>query len=107
LLGLGDDTADGAAGAAFVFAGLSLVVLLLLGNGQFGAKPDWTGLQWRRLSEIYPLEMGASLYDSIEPADVFQGELGDCYFLAALSCLAERPVVTLPPVTLAPVTLQS
>lgn len=36
-------------------------------------------------------EASISLFDNIEPNDIKQGLLGDCYFLCSLSSLAERP----------------
>jgi hypothetical protein len=32
-----------------------------------------------------------SMFDSIEPSDIKQGDCGDCYFLSGLASLAENP----------------
>jgi calpain-15 len=45
-------------------------------------------VSWERASEVFP---GATLFDGIEPTDVCQGGLGDCWLLAAISALAEFP----------------
>jgi len=45
-------------------------------------------VSWIRASEVFP---GAGLFDGIEPTDVCQGSLGDCWLLAAISALAEFP----------------
>ena len=46
-------------------------------------------LVWKRLDEIYSGDK--KVFDSIEPNDIKQGMLGDCYFLSSLSALAENP----------------
>ncbi|CAD8190588.1 unnamed protein product [Paramecium pentaurelia] len=45
---------------------------------------------WKRPDQF--LEPGQiKLFDTIDPMDIKQGELGDCYFLSSLSALAEIP----------------
>lgn len=46
-------------------------------------------LKWKRISEVYKTPQVFS--GGIEPNDINQGALGDCYFLAVLSSLAEFP----------------
>lgn len=44
--------------------------------------------QWKRLSEIYKDQ--EIFKGGVGPEDIVQGALGDCYFLAVLSSLAEE-----------------
>ena len=45
-------------------------------------------VEWKRLSKII---QNPALFDGkIEPQDAIQGMLGDCYFLSAISALAEK-----------------
>ena len=46
--------------------------------------------EWRRPEEVYG-KFNYCVFARVEANDVTQGELGDCYFLAALSALAENP----------------
>jgi len=58
----------------------------------YGEKVDFKldNMAWTRMSEKYP---NNSLFGStgIKPADIIQGSLGNCWFLAACSALAEKP----------------
>ena len=45
-------------------------------------------LEWKRASEIFTDPV---IFNDINPDDIHQGCLGDCYFLAVLSALAEFP----------------
>jgi calpain-15 len=49
----------------------------------------WRQFKWRRVDEIYnhPIQV----FNKIEPGDILQGQLGDCYFLSTLSAMAEFP----------------
>ena len=46
-------------------------------------------IQWRRPAEFFKGDY--KVFDRIEPNDIKQGKLGDCWFMCALASLAERP----------------
>ena len=53
------------------------------------AKKRVRNLKWQRPSAFF--EHPAVVYNTMSPGDIRQGRLGDCYFLAAISALAEHP----------------
>lgn len=50
---------------------------------------DMRSLQFKRSAEYFG--PNAQVYDTMESGDIIQGGLGDCYFLAAISSIAEKP----------------
>jgi hypothetical protein len=53
---------------------------------------EWASYDWVRISEIQSLGVEAEIFaGKIEPNDIKQGALGDCYFLSSLSALTENP----------------
>ncbi|CAD8099985.1 unnamed protein product [Paramecium sonneborni] len=47
---------------------------------------------WKRPKEFLQPDQ-INLFDTIDPKDVIQGELGNCYFLSSLSALAQVPQI--------------
>ena len=69
-------------------------------NGEFIDKIDGESkagripvndLEWRRASQIFKDEKYLLFEGTIEMADINQGSLGDCYFLASAAALTEYP----------------
>mmetsp|Transcript_53234 Transcript_53234/g.134039 ORF Transcript_53234/g.134039 Transcript_53234/m.134039 type:complete len:680 (-) Transcript_53234:1258-3297(-) len=48
-------------------------------------------VQWIRGSKLSVTAQAAKLFDTIEPSDLLQGSLGDCWLLAAFASVAEFP----------------
>lgn len=48
-------------------------------------------VKWRRAQEIWPSSTISVFENGIDPNDVSQGQLGDCWFLSAVASIAENP----------------
>jgi calpain-15 len=55
-----------------------------------GEMKTWKKFTWKRAPEHFKGEE-FSVFHGIEPNDIKQGNLGNCYFLSALSSMAEFP----------------
>ncbi len=71
--------------------------LALLPDEQINLKSSNNQIQWLRPDEIIPQEWSDNvrtqwaIFRDPKPNDVLQGALGDCWFITALSVLAEQP----------------
>eukprot|EP00933_Yihiella_yeosuensis_P064874 TRINITY_DN6841_c0_g1_i1.p1 TRINITY_DN6841_c0_g1~~TRINITY_DN6841_c0_g1_i1.p1 ORF type:complete len:491 (+),score=88.35 TRINITY_DN6841_c0_g1_i1:107-1579(+) len=51
-------------------------------------------VDWHRVSEICEADGGAKLYEGeIEANDLLQGCIGDCWLIASMACVAQRPAI--------------
>lgn len=48
--------------------------------------PTWSKIKWMKAGEV--IKSPKIITGKIEPTDIVQGYLGDCYFLAGLAALA-------------------
>jgi calpain-15 len=61
-----------------------------MGNSQENRRSEWEKFIWLRSKEIYT--KGYKIFsEGIDPNDILQGSLGDCYMLSVLSAIAEKP----------------
>lgn len=57
--------------------------------GEWRNVSEWSDVRWAKLSD--KIKNQVVFYHKPDPRDIRQGYLGDCYFLAGLAALAEKP----------------
>jgi hypothetical protein len=63
----------------------------LAGRGDKHVSPVYQTYKWKRPYEIFQGNYDVCSRASVNPNDLKQGSLGDCYFIAAISAVAENP----------------
>ena len=66
---------------------------LIASGEESGTAPAGEEVAWYRTSEIFKDGKIDVFEGKIEPGDILQGALGDCWFLCAIACLAEFPTL--------------
>ena len=70
----------------------------IMGHGMPNGKPADNSasklsskqIKWIRAPEI--MQNVNVIVDGISPSDIYQGGIGDCYFLSSISAIAEKPM---------------
>lgn len=73
----------------FIFNKNSPASIIGYGDSQLFTKDFIKQVVWLRPEEFFVDEH--DVYFTVEPDDIFQGLLGDCYFQSALAAIAENP----------------
>ena len=62
---------------------------MCIAREKYWEKEEYGRFEWKRISEVRGEEY--NLFHGIDPKDIDQGALGDCYLLSAIAALADRP----------------